>query len=359
MHSALNARMNSVPGIVPVAAAEASGSDSPTPITLVQAPTPPQSPTMTSSAARNTSTTLISVSTFFSPKARHQDILPRLVFISSDSVHFYVHPHVLTAASTNGFNMLLDDVFRQNQDGDTMPPSPMPAKTILLHSSTLNVILHAAYNAPCSQFAPSTDTLVEAIDLLPEYGIAPCSCIYSSSPTSPTPSRLYSLLLSHAPFHPLPIYTLAAHHALEDLAIASSQHLLSTQFHMVSDHAAMRMGPIYLKRLAFLLLGRVEALKRLIVEPPPLHAPTGMCSGFEQKRLARAWTLAVASLVWDARPDLPTSLIEATLRPLGNHLDCHLCQYNLRDRIRDVTMHWLSVKVGLTFTVFVFRWNGF
>ncbi|KAG9221410.1 hypothetical protein CCMSSC00406_0008334 [Pleurotus cornucopiae] len=294
--------MNSVPGIVPVAAAEASGSGSLTPNTLVQAPTPPQSPTMTSSAAKNTSTTLISVSTSFSPKARHQDILPRLVFISSDSVHFYVHPHVLTAASTNGFNRLLDDIFRQNQDADTMPPSPMPAKTVLLHSSTLNVILHAAYNAPCSQFAPSTDTLVEAIDLLPEYGIAPCSCIYSSSPTSPTPSRLYSLLLSHAPFHPLPIYTLAAHHALEDLAVASSQHLLSTQFHMVSDHVAIRMGPIYLKRLAFLLLGRVEALKRLIVEPPPLHAPTGMCSGFEQKRLARAWTLAVASLVWDARP---------------------------------------------------------
>ncbi|KAF9496337.1 hypothetical protein BDN71DRAFT_764850 [Pleurotus eryngii] len=336
--------MNSLPGIVPVAGAEASDSDSLTPNILVQGPTPPQSPTVTSSATKNNSTTLISVSTSFSPKARYQDILPRIVFISSDSVHFYVHPHVLTAASTNGFNRLLDDIFRQNEDADIMPSSPIPAKTILLHSSTLNVILHAAYNTPCSQFAPSTDTLVEAIDLLPVYGIPPCSCIYSSSPTSPTPSQLYSLLLSHAPFYPLPIYTLAAHHGLEDLAIASSQYLLSTQFHMVSDYAAIRMGPIHLKRLAFLMLGRVEALKRLIVEPPPLHAPTGMCGGFEQKRLARAWTLAAASLVWDARPDLPTSLIEATLYPLGNHVDCHLCQYNLRDRIRDVTMRWSSVK---------------
>ncbi|KAL4259099.1 BTB domain-containing protein [Pleurotus pulmonarius] len=345
MHSAFNAHMRSTTGIVPVAAAEVSDSESLTPNTLVQGPTPPQSPTMRSSATtKNNGTTLISVSTSFSPKTRHQDILPRLVFLSSDSVHFYVHPHVLTAASTNGFNRLLDDAFRQNQDVDALPSSPLPVKSILSHSSTLNVILHAAYDAPCAQFAPSTDTLVEAIDLLPEYGIAPCSCIYSSTSTSPAPSRLYSLLLSHAPFNPLPIYTLAAHHGLEDLAVACSQHLLSTQFHMVSDHAAIRMGPIYLKRLAFLLLGRVEALKRLIVEPPPLHAPTGMCSGFEQKRLARAWTLAVSSLVWDAKPDLPTSLIEATLRPLGNHLDCHLCQYNLRDRIRDVTMHWLSVK---------------
>lgn len=51
--------------------------------------------------------------------------------------------------------------------------------------------------------------------------------------------------------------------------------------------------------------------------------------------------------------DLPTSLIEATLRPLGTHLDCHLCQYNLRDRIRDVTMHWLNVKVSLPHFIFL------
>lgn len=197
-----------------------------------------------------------------------------------------------------------------------MDSSLVPVKSIPVHSTTLNVILHAAYNTPCSQFAPSTDTLVEAVDLLPEYGIMPCSCIYSSSSTSLTPSKLYSLLLSHAPLHPLPVYTLAAHHGLEDLAVACSQYLLSTPFHMVSDHAAIRMGPIYLKRLAFLLLGRAEALKRLVVQPPPLHAPTGTCTAFEQKRLARAWTLAAASFVWDARP----GAFNSPAVPLAFHL---------------------------------------
>ncbi|KAJ8517627.1 hypothetical protein ONZ45_g5198 [Pleurotus djamor] len=348
---------------------EKSGVATPNGTLFVQGPTPPQSPQAVMLPDLPTSdatdgSTLISVSTSFSPQFRHNDILPSLILLSSDSVHFYVHAHVLTAMSTNEFDGLLSNQFRQMPSADVMDAlsnHTVPIQPIPVHSATLNVLLHAVYNISCASFAPSTNTLIEAVDLLPSYGVAPVSCVYShpnpqarlslSNPTppslkSPNPSPLYSLLLSHAPLHPVSVYILAAHHSIEDLAIMSSQYLLSTPLHAISDHAAARMGAVYLKKLTFLLLGRVEALKRLLAQPPPLHAPTTVCGPFDQKKLARAWTLAVASLVWEATPDMPTSLIETSLKPLGIHLECHLCQYNLRDRVRDVTMQWLNVKVG-------------
>ena len=134
-----------------------------------------------------------------------------------------------------------------------------------------------------------------AVDALRDYGVNPKLCIVPSSP-------LYTLLLSHAPLHPLEVYALAASHDLRELAAATSSHLLSFSLATLSDAVAERIGPIYLKRLFFLHFGRVDALKRLLLPPPHPHAPTPWCDFTEQKKLTRAWALASAYLAWDARP---------------------------------------------------------
>lgn len=61
---------------------------------------------------------------------------------------------------------------------------------------------------------------------------------------------------------------------------------------------------MYLKRLMFLHLGRVQALKRLSEIPPEVYSPTETCGYSEKSRLLRAWSLAISSLARDIRPGM-------------------------------------------------------
>ncbi|OBZ76566.1 hypothetical protein A0H81_03701 [Grifola frondosa] len=144
---------------------------------------------------------------------------------------------------------------------------------------------------------------------------------------------------------PIDVYALAAAHDLYDLAVPVSSHLLAFALPSLTDEHAARMGPLYLRRLFFLHLGRTDALKRILLPPPPPHAPTSTCDFTEQKKLTRAWALASAYLAWDARPDLSTSSMEAALCPLGNHLSCDVCQKALGERIKQLIVQWSVVRV--------------
>jgi hypothetical protein len=234
------------------------------------------------------------------------------------------------AASENGFMGLLP------------PPPPSapdqePVIAVPDDSAVLNVILHTLYEMSCAQYSPSFEVLVTAVNRLPVYGIVPKTRIAPSAP-------LFSLLLSHAPLHPLELYTLAATYDLYDLAVSISSHLLSFPLATLTDDMAERIGPVYLKRLFFLHFGRSDALKRVLLPPPHPHAPTPECDFTEQKKLTRAWALASAYLAWDARPDLSTSTMESALRPLAEHLTCEHCQQALRDRIKNLVVQWSVVK---------------
>ena len=181
---------------------------------------------------------------------------------------------------------------------------------------------------------------------------------------------------------------LAAAHDLYELAVPVSSHLLSFALHSLTDELALRIGPVYMKRLFFLHLGRLDALKRLLLPPPHPHPPTAGCDFAEQKRLTRAWALASAYLAWDARPgtrrglssrgepladdrsflprvrmtlrcahqpccfaasflltDLSTSAMESALCPLADHLSCDVCKKSLTDRVRQLIVQWSVVKV--------------
>jgi len=213
-------------------------------------------------------------------------------------VFFYVNSPILLSASQNSFNSLLPI---------RTPPTPSPLNPISTldtdqsilpipePSDVLNVVLHTIYNLSCAHYSPSLPTLSEALKALVTYGVPLNAYITPSTP-------LFTTLLSHAPASPLEIYALAAQHSLESVAVSASPHLLSYPLSSLPDELAAQMGPVYLKRLFFLHLGRSEALKRLLLPPPHPHAPTQECDFTEQKKLTRAWALASAYLAWDARP---------------------------------------------------------
>lgn len=134
-----------------------------------------------------------------------------------------------------------------------------------------------------------------AVRALKSFGVPLTTYIAPSTP-------LFTLLLANAPAAPLEIYALAGEHDLPHVAVSASPHLLSFPLPTLTDEMAQQMGPVYLKKLFFLHLGRSDALKRLLLPPPHPHSPTPECDFTEQKKLTRAWALASAYLAWDARP---------------------------------------------------------
>ncbi|KAI0774098.1 hypothetical protein C8Q74DRAFT_1316997 [Fomes fomentarius] len=274
--------------------------------------------------------TIVSVSTTFHPGASLLPSPPDLIFLSSDCVFFYVHSTQVLAMSANHWN----DLTKALEDLGPVVALPETA-------NVLNVVLHIVYELSCAHYHPAIDTLIYAVDAMATYGLPPKQYIAPSTP-------LYSLILNQAPMQPIIAYALAAAHDLYDLAVPVSSHLLSYTLHTLTDEIAMRIGPVYMKRLFFLHLGRLDALKRLLLPPPHPHPPTPNCDFIEQKKLTRAWALASAYLAWDARPDLSTRAMESALCPLADHLSCEVCKQSLADRVKQLIVQWSVVKVSLT-----------
>lgn len=235
--------------------------------------------------------TLVSVSTTFFPGAGLEPLPEDLVIISSDSVFFYVHSHKLLASSHSGF----DGILRQHIKRDRSGLDPDQVLSLHEHSAVLNVLLHTLYSMSVSHYSPTHENIADAASAMARYGIPLKVYIAPSTP-------LFSLILANAAHSPLEMYAIAASFDLYELAASISVHLLSLPLYSVTDEMAARIGPVYLKRLVFLHLGRIDALKRLLVSPPNPHEPTYECDSSDQKRVTRAWALASAYLAWDARP---------------------------------------------------------
>ncbi|PIL28691.1 hypothetical protein GSI_08735 [Ganoderma sinense ZZ0214-1] len=236
-------------------------------------------------------TSIVSVSTTFHPDAALLPIPTDLTFISVDGVFFCVHTTRVLASSVNYFHNLVPpkpSTSTMHDDLGPVVPLPEPA-------SVLNVVFHAIYGISCAKYHPALDTLIDAVDAMAKYGLPPGWHVNPSTP-------LYSLILNQAPVQPIAIYALAAAHDLYDLALQVSSHLLSFALHTLTDDLIIRIGPVYMRRLFFLHLGRLDALKRLLHPTPYPHPPMPSCDLAEQKKLANAWSLASAYLVWNARP---------------------------------------------------------
>ncbi|KAI5991797.1 hypothetical protein EDD15DRAFT_2273337 [Pisolithus albus] len=308
--------------------------------------TPPDSCASSPVSSSEEEDTIVFVSTTFFPGALLNALPSDLVLLSSDSVFFYVHRHVLLGASENGFNSLL-----LSTPGTDLSPVGRVVR-VPESSAELNIVLHAIYGMSCAHYSPSFESLVSSLAVMNTYGIP-----IKKHVTRYTP--LYNLLLFHAPLYPIELYTLAASYDLYDLAIPTSSHLLSFSLASLTDEMADRIGPRYLKHLFFLHIGRSDALRRLLLPPPNPHPPTATCDFTEQKKLTRAWALASAYFAWDSRPDLSTSSLESALAPLGEQLSCDQCKLVWQERIKTLIVQWSVVKVcsytsvsGLTLKVF-------
>jgi hypothetical protein len=165
-------------------------------------------------------------------------------------------------------------------------------------SPVLNLALHCIYNLPCAHFSSSVEDVSTCVATVIKYGL-PLSAYASQD------GPLYNLVLSHAPTAGIQMYALAAEHKLEQLAIAVSPFLLSFDLAALTEDLVRRMGAVYLRRLVFLHLGRIAALKRLLSPPLSYHPPDDICGTGEHDTLMNAWSLAVAPLAWDARPGAP------------------------------------------------------
>ncbi|KAF7974662.1 hypothetical protein HWV62_11552 [Athelia sp. TMB] len=278
----------------------------------------------------------VSVSTTFFPGSPQKSSQTDIILLSDDSVWFYVDSDKLHGASDNLVNNLL-------------PPHPTPNGkpdfnfgpiiSVPESSRVLNILLHAIYEMSPANYNPSFTDLSRAAYLLPQYGIY----IPTALATSP-PSPLYTLLAAQAKHHPLDLYILAAQLNVHPLASHASQYLHSICLSDISDEEALKIGPIYLKRLFFLHYGRADALKRILLAPPHPHPPTKQCDYLDQRGLTRAWALASAYLAWDSRADVSTDMIESALTPLSNQLTCDLCRGVLQERISKLMSDWGAIK---------------
>jgi hypothetical protein len=294
--------------------------------------------------------TSITVSNVFYPNAFDLPYAQDLVLVCADGVVFYVHSGLLLAQSSNHFATLIPEAPLLN-------PQEQPMIVLIPElMSVLNIILHAVYDLSCAPYAPSDADLIVAIDRLPVYGLsvqkhmAPASVFFEV-----VAMRLHQM--------PIDFYALAGRHDLYDLAVRTSAHLLGYKVDCMPLETVDRIGPIYLKRLIALQLGRQEALKALLAQPPTTHDYSDKCGMEEQSSLARAWWLVAAYFIWEMRPgvsvvassgipadrlfstELTTISLEITLSRLISSIHCDLCKAAFDKRVAELLGSWAAVQV--------------
>ncbi|KAJ3522768.1 hypothetical protein NMY22_g11746 [Coprinellus aureogranulatus] len=270
---------------------------------------------------------MLTVSTSFHPGSFTLE--SDLILCSTDAIHFYVHTDYLNKASQAALPAFL----RYAIPGVEGAIIPIPEA-----GRILNIILHAIYGTIVSKHSPTTAELLEALDKLPNYGLIPRDLVRPNT-------DLYNLLLTHAALTPLVIYATAAFHDIFELAQQASSHLLAYPLNEVDDILAMRMGPAYLKRLFLLHMNRIDAAKRVLLQPPGIHAATKKCTFEDQKKVKRAWALGSTYLAWEIRADLSSQSIKGVFEPLAAELDCAECRQMINKRVHDVLVSWAAVKI--------------
>ncbi|CAE6439376.1 unnamed protein product [Rhizoctonia solani] len=315
--------------------------------------------------------TVLSISTTFYPGALETE-KSDLWLSSSDGVFFFVQRSRLLEGSSNlfgGLLLVMDEKKKQSKFAPSVHESPLvedisildptidlnsisavedvfnvpepeedvpPIIPLCEDAALLNIILLIVYRLPMERYRPDLQLMCRAIPALVSYGYRLENLI---TPTSDA----FRLLIAHSVTHPLVVYALAAGYNLEHLAVASSRNTLGIELSHITDDLATVMGPIYLRRLFFLHLGRGDALKRLLLEPPAGHMPLPHCGPEDQKSLTRAWALAIAYMTVEAKPNTPPAMLSSGLSALGEHLECQKCRACLDERIQTVVQQWSMV----------------
>jgi len=298
--------------------------------------------------------TQISVSTTFFPAALLPGANSRtdVIIYTSDEVFFYAHQSVIRSRSTNDFASLLVPAdpavsgHRQSYASPHYGPGPQPfestpqpghLRTIAVpeNSIVFNVILHIIYSMSSERYAPDLETVAQVLSCLEKYGV----------PALTPNHEIWATLLRHAPSAPLRVYVLAACYAMDSVCILASQYTLEVSLGTVTEADALTMGAIYLRRLFFLHLGRVEALKRVIKAPPEGHPIAPNCSLDAQRAIVRGWRMATASVMLaDLPQNTSTNTLITTFGPLKSGSMCMKCKDLVQLRMTAMVQAWAEVK---------------
>ena len=283
---------------------------------------------------------VISISTTFYPGNPAISSPTDMAVSSDDGVLFYVCSQRLAAAGFT-FPASLSPVQGLGLSGPGSCNSLLQEAPIKLAESSisLSIIFHIVFNIPCAAFSPSLDAIAEAITCMLGYQLIPSTLIKPNT-------FMYTYLMGqYAPFQPLELYTLAASHHIEPLAVDTSSHLLGINLSKITDDMASMIGASYLRRLFFMHQGRLERLKKVLLKPPALH--DGMhpdCDTTKKTSLKSKWALMIANLVWDAKPDISPYAIQQNLRLAAGTTTCSQCEGSWEERIREAVMEWATVK---------------
>ncbi|KAG8983102.1 hypothetical protein FRB93_007659 [Tulasnella sp. JGI-2019a] len=290
---------------------------------------------------------IIEVATSFFPTAILPGVnhrRPDLILVSSDSVFFYCHRERLLSSSSNLFgNLLASPPSRSSESSRSASTNhephhsllSLPTQTLQETGPVINVMLHVIYGLPYRRFAPTLAIMAEALIAMDRYGIA----------VTDESSELWTVVLHHAEIEPIRAYSIAASHNMESLCTEISQHTLGVSLATVTEGDALTMGPVYLRKLFFLHMGRAQALKRVIERPPTSHRPIATCSADDAAEVVSRWELAVASiLVHPMAQNISTEELRDTLAAVVHPRMCPACFEDVRTRVADVIKDWDGIK---------------
>lgn len=132
---------------------------------------------------------------------------------------------------------------------------------------------------------------------------------------------------------------------MENVCIGASEPTLKISLSSLSESQAVEIGPLYLRRLFFLHLGRVEALKRILGASIEDHSPTAACSEEGRDTLQRNWSAARAEIL---SKDLPQNTSKADILSsfglIFSSTVCMQCKEQLQRRVEAVVRDWDRIK---------------
>lgn len=185
------------------------------------------------------------------------------------------------------------------------------------------------------RYGPSITALTRALGCLPQLGLA----------IPDTSSEVWSILLRHAPTNPMAVYSTAAAYAMDSVCTLASQYTLTVPLAHLTTAEALAIGPVYLRRLMFLHLGQLDALKRILRQPPEFHEPVPACGATGRRWLTTSWMAVVTDLLLQDNPQTTTAgMLVSSFEPISRRTGCEACKESLRERIALVVQEWVTVK---------------
>ncbi|KAF8332238.1 uncharacterized protein EI90DRAFT_2918900 [Cantharellus anzutake] len=277
-------------------------------------------------------------STAFNPNIHfpypYTDIHPDSIIQTSDEVLFHVHRDRLQTRSRTAFDGLFTD-------NSTVGLNRSLVVFLVPEDATvMNCVLHILYGTSSRIYCPDFETIAQAFETLQKYGCRLSECI-------PQDSEIFTDLVCHAAepnTDALKVYTLAASHDFEELAVQCSYYALRIPISRIDEGSSIMMGPLYLLRLLRLHASRRAALHRLLMEPPERHEDTPFCNWRRQIGTTRAYGLIAGYLTWEAPADASATWITTAFERVIQCVECPRCQINLWARVLGVIRGWNDVK---------------